>query len=99
MTRAATTPPAMTPPMMMAGATIRRDVPSLWHSAVPWAAVLGGCLLGGAPGGPAAGIGPQRTFRAVVGNVSVVADALPGRAAPLGATPRDGGTNFALASG
>jgi glycogen operon protein len=31
--------------------------------------------------------------------VSRVADALPGRAAPLGATLRDGGTNFALASG
>ena len=31
--------------------------------------------------------------------MSRVADALPGRAAPLGATPRDGGTNFALASG
>ena len=28
-----------------------------------------------------------------------VADALPGRPAPLGATPRDGGTNFAVASG
>jgi isoamylase len=31
--------------------------------------------------------------------VSRVADALPGRPAPLGATPRDGGTNFAVASG
>jgi len=28
-----------------------------------------------------------------------VADALPGRPSPLGATPRDGGTNFAVASG
>jgi len=28
-----------------------------------------------------------------------VTDALPGRPAPLGATPRDGGTNFAVASG
>ncbi|HJZ25456.1 MAG TPA: glycogen debranching enzyme, partial [Streptosporangiaceae bacterium] len=28
-----------------------------------------------------------------------MADALPGRPAPLGATPRDGGTNFAVASG
>ena len=26
-------------------------------------------------------------------------DALPGRPSPLGATPRDGGTNFAVASG
>src|SRR5580693_3364733 len=32
-------------------------------------------------------------------NVCRVADALPGRPAPLGATPRDGGTNFAVASG
>ena len=31
--------------------------------------------------------------------MSRVADALPGRPAPLGATPRDGGTNFAVASG
>jgi isoamylase len=31
--------------------------------------------------------------------VNRVADALPGRAAPLGAAPRDGGTNFAVASG
>jgi isoamylase len=31
--------------------------------------------------------------------VSRVADALPGRPAPLGATPGDGGTNFAVASG
>jgi isoamylase len=37
--------------------------------------------------------------RGVVGNVSAVVDALPGRASPLGATPRDGGTNFAVASG
>jgi isoamylase len=28
-----------------------------------------------------------------------VTDALPGRPSPLGATPRDGGTNFAVASG
>ena len=34
-----------------------------------------------------------------MGSVGRVADALPGRAAPLGATPRDGGTNFAVASG
>jgi len=33
------------------------------------------------------------------GNVSQVTDVLPGRPAPLGATPRDGGTNFAVASG
>jgi isoamylase len=31
--------------------------------------------------------------------VSCVADAVPGRPAPLGATLRDGGTNFAVASG
>ena len=31
--------------------------------------------------------------------MSRVADALPGRPAPLGATLRDGGTNFAVASG
>jgi isoamylase len=31
--------------------------------------------------------------------VSQVADVLPGRPGPLGATPRDGGTNFAVASG
>jgi isoamylase len=34
----------------------------------------------------------------MVGNVGRVADALPGRPSPLGATPRDGGTNFAVAS-
>jgi isoamylase len=34
----------------------------------------------------------------VIGNVGRVADALPGRPSPLGATPRDGGTNFAVAS-
>jgi isoamylase len=34
----------------------------------------------------------------VLCNVSRVADALPGRPSPLGATPRDGGTNFAVAS-
>jgi pullulanase/glycogen debranching enzyme len=34
-----------------------------------------------------------------LGNVGRVADALPGRPSPLGATPRDGGTNFAVASG
>ncbi len=33
-----------------------------------------------------------------MGNVGRVADALPGRPSPLGATPRDGGTNFAVAS-
>ena len=33
-----------------------------------------------------------------VGNVGRVADVLPGRPSPLGATPRDGGTNFAVAS-
>ncbi len=32
-------------------------------------------------------------------NVSQVADVLPGRPGPLGATPRNGGTNFAVASG
>jgi isoamylase len=31
--------------------------------------------------------------------VGRVADVIPGRPAPLGATPRDGGTNFAVASG
>jgi len=39
--------------------------------------------------------------RKLVGNVGQVADAahsLPGRPSPLGATPRDGGTNFAVAS-
>ena len=35
---------------------------------------------------------------AVLGNVGRVADALPGRPSPLGAAPRDGGTNFAVAS-
>jgi glycogen operon protein len=35
----------------------------------------------------------------VIGNVGRVADALPGRPSPLGATPRDGGINFAVASG
>ena len=34
----------------------------------------------------------------MLGNVGRVADALPGRPSPLGATPRDGGTNFAVAS-
>jgi isoamylase len=34
----------------------------------------------------------------VLGNVGLVAGALPGRPSPLGATPRDGGTNFAVAS-
>ncbi len=34
-----------------------------------------------------------------VGNVCRVANALPGLPSPLGATPRDGGTNFAVASG
>ena len=37
--------------------------------------------------------------RNAVGNVGGVADALPGQPSPLGATPRDGGTNFAVASG
>ena len=37
--------------------------------------------------------------RAALGNVGWVADALPGRPSPLGATPSDGGTNFAVASG
>ena len=32
------------------------------------------------------------------GSVSQVADALPGRPSPLGATAHDGGTNFAVAS-
>jgi isoamylase len=39
--------------------------------------------------------------RAAIGNVGRVEDAahsLPGRPSPLGATPRDGGTNFAVAS-
>src|ERR1700691_821707 len=31
-------------------------------------------------------------------NVGFVADVLPGRPSPMGATPRDGGTNFAVAS-
>src|ERR1700730_18451009 len=35
---------------------------------------------------------------AVLGSVGQVEDALPGRPSPLGATPRDGGTNFAVAS-
>ena len=34
----------------------------------------------------------------MLGSVSRVADALPGRPSPLGATPRDGGINFAVAS-
>ncbi len=34
----------------------------------------------------------------MVGNVGRVTDALPGRPSPLGATPRDGGTNFAVSS-
>jgi isoamylase len=34
----------------------------------------------------------------VLGNVGRVTDALPGRPSPLGATPLDGGTNFAVAS-
>ena len=34
-----------------------------------------------------------------MGNVRQVANVLPGRPSPLGATPRDGGTNFAVASG
>ena len=34
----------------------------------------------------------------MLGNVGRVADALPGRPSPLGATPRDGGINFAVAS-
>ena len=33
-----------------------------------------------------------------LGNVGRVEDALPGRPSPLGATPRDGGVNFAVAS-
>src|SRR6516162_6766582 len=37
--------------------------------------------------------------RNAVGNVGGVADALPGQPSPLGATPRDGGTNSAVASG
>ena len=37
--------------------------------------------------------------RPALGNVGQVADALPGRPSPLGATPRDGGINFAVASG
>ena len=36
--------------------------------------------------------------RPVLGNVGRMADALPGRPSPLGATPRDGGINFAVAS-
>jgi len=36
---------------------------------------------------------------APAGNVGRVADALPGRPSPLGATPSDGGINFAVASG
>ena len=34
----------------------------------------------------------------MLGSVGRVADALPGRPSPLGATPRDGGINFAVAS-
>jgi glycogen debranching enzyme GlgX len=34
----------------------------------------------------------------VLGSVGQVEDALPGRPSPLGATPRDGGINFAVAS-
>ena len=36
--------------------------------------------------------------RPALGSVGQVADALPGRPSPLGATPRDGGINFAVAS-
>ena len=36
--------------------------------------------------------------RPALGNVGQVADALPGRPSPLGATARDGGINFAVAS-
>ncbi len=41
---------------------------------------------------------PPRWFRGAGGNVGRVADALPGRPSPLGATLRDGGINFAVAS-
>jgi len=44
------------------------------------------------------GPGRPKPTRAAICNVGHVADALPGRPSPLGATPRDGGTNFAVAS-
>ena len=34
----------------------------------------------------------------MLGSVGLVEDALPGQPSPLGATPRDGGINFAVAS-
>ena len=40
-----------------------------------------------------------RIRRGGTGNVFRVTDVLPGLPSPLGATPRDGGTNFAVASG
>jgi isoamylase len=42
---------------------------------------------------------PVRQTGAAICNVCRVAKALPGLPSPLGATPRDGGTNFAVASG
>src|SRR6266567_3332296 len=46
----------------------------------------------------AAAVRPGRPGAEVLGNVGRVADALPGRPSSLGATPGDGGTNFAVAS-
>src|SRR6204780_1970923 len=42
---------------------------------------------------------PVRQTGGSICNVCRVANALPGLTSPLGATPRDGGTNFAVASG
>ena len=57
----------------------------------------GGRPAAGRVGGPRpAGVDGRRP--AGVGNVGRVADALPGQSSPLGATPRDGGTNFAVSS-
>jgi isoamylase len=42
---------------------------------------------------------PVRQTGGAICNVCRVANALPGLTSPLGATPRDGGTNFAVASG
>ena len=41
---------------------------------------------------------PDAAGRNMIGNVGSVTDALPGRAAPLGAAPGKDGTNFAVAS-
>jgi isoamylase len=42
---------------------------------------------------------PSGSLRVRLGNVGRVVNVLPGRPSPLGATPRDGGTNFAVTSG